>query len=321
MNPVLIGAGLAAGNTALNSIGIGQQTGASKDLMDYQWKNFTSPQAQVRSVAAAGLNPAAVLSEGKGSFASPSVSMPTVSPVQMDGVDTLANYLVAKTQAEKNKVDTKLTDIEAQSKQFELDLNKTYAKPERVSNLLAAWKSMRLQDDEHARNEWLNAKEKFLADLAGIQKDTAQKVLDNMDTQIQQENKQRAEDIKLTQEKQRTEKTSQSANTAAARASNSQADVNTELQKIHSIEREVLEAGKVDKINSYLAELREKKMLSDERYQELRERIRSIKNRQDYADKHAWYGDFLNFMDDLSYYMSKFNPLNMVKPADIAPSK
>lgn len=242
MNPVLIGAGLAAGNAALNSIGIGQQIDASKDLMDYQWKNYTSPQAQVRNLAAAGLNPAAVLSEGKGSFASPSVAMPSVSPVQMDGVDTLANYLVAKTQAEKNKVDTKLTDIEAQSKQFELDLNRTFAKPERISNLLAAWKSMRLQDDEHARNEWLNAKEKFLSDLAGIQKDTAKKVLDNMDTQIKQENKQREESIKLTQEQQKTQQTQQGANVAAANASNTQADVNRAVRRLQSALADVEES-------------------------------------------------------------------------------
>ena len=120
MSPLLIGAGMAAGNTALNAIGIGQQTGASKDLMRYQWDNFMSPAAQVREMAKAGLNPAAMFGEGKGSFASPSVAMPSSIPVQMGGVDTLANYLVAKSQAKKNDVDTHLLDIEAQNKQFDL---------------------------------------------------------------------------------------------------------------------------------------------------------------------------------------------------------
>ena len=117
MSPLLIGAGMAAGNTALNAIGIGQQTGASKDLMRYQWDNFMSPAAQVREMAKAGLNPAAMFGDGKGAFASPSVAMPSSIPVQMGGVDTLANYVVAKSQAKKNDVDTHLLDIEAQNKQ------------------------------------------------------------------------------------------------------------------------------------------------------------------------------------------------------------
>ena len=103
MSPLLIGAGLAAGNTALNAIGIGQQTGASEDLMKYQWDNFMSPRAQVREMAAAGLNPGAVLGSGKCTFAAPSVGIPSVSPVQIGGVDTLANYLVAKSQAKRNE--------------------------------------------------------------------------------------------------------------------------------------------------------------------------------------------------------------------------
>ena len=187
MSPLLIGAGMAAGNTALNAIGIGQQTGASKDLMRYQWDNFMSPAAQVREMAKAGLNPAAMFGDGKGAFASPSVAMPSSIPVQMGGVDTLANYLVAKSQAKKNDVDTHLLDIEAQNKQFELDLNRAFASKERVANLLSAYKALQLQDDEHSRNEWQIAKEKALSELTGIQKDTAQKVLDNMDTQIMQE--------------------------------------------------------------------------------------------------------------------------------------
>ena len=230
MSPLLIGAGMAAGNTALNAIGIGQQTGASKDLMRYQWDNFMSPAAQVREMAKAGLNPAAMFGDGKGAFASPSVAMPSSIPVQMGGVDTLANYLVAKSQAKKNDVDTHLLDIEAQNKQFELDLNRAFASKERVANLLSAYKALQLQDDEHSRNEWQIAKEKALSELTGIKKDTAQKVLDNMDTQIMQENKQREESINLTKEKQKTEKTAQSSNLASARYSNALADTEDGLR-------------------------------------------------------------------------------------------
>ena len=240
MSPLLIGAGMAAGNTALNAIGIGKQTEASKDLMRYQWDNFMSPAAQVREMAKAGLNPAAMFGEGKGSFASPSVAMPSSIPVQMGGVDTLANYLVAKSQAKKNDVDTHLLDIEAQNKQFELDLNRAFASKERVANLLSAYKALQLQDDEHSRNEWQIAKEKALSELTGIQKDTAQKVLDNMDTQIMQENKQREESINLTKEKQKTEKTAQSSNLASARYSNALADTEDGLRELKKASQIIL---------------------------------------------------------------------------------
>ena len=74
----------------LVNLGIGnylqdRQLSKSKELLDYQWKNFQSPEAQVRSMAAAGLNPAATLG-GHGSFAAPSASLPSTAPVQVDGV-------------------------------------------------------------------------------------------------------------------------------------------------------------------------------------------------------------------------------------------
>lgn len=285
MSPLLIGAGMAAGNTALNAIGIGQQTGASEDLMKYQWDNFMSPRAQVREMAAAGLNPGAVLGSGKGSFASPSVGMPSVAPVQIGGVDTLANYLVAKSQAKRNEVDTKLLDIEAQNKQFELDLNRCFSSKERVANLLSAYKALQLQDDEHSRNEWLIAKEKALSELSGIQKDTAKKVLDNMDTQIMQENKQREESIKLTKEQQKTEKSSQSANYASAQNQRAQALLNKEIQSIKHVEREVAETGKLDQIDALLADYRRDKMLSDEEYEEAKKRFDALKRINKAIDK------------------------------------
>ena len=110
MSPLLIGAGMAAGNTALNAIGIGQQTGASKDLMRYQWDNFMSPAAQVREMAKAGLNPAAMFGDGKGAFASPSAAMPSSIPVQMGGVDTLANYFGLQYQANEYQHRSSLLD-------------------------------------------------------------------------------------------------------------------------------------------------------------------------------------------------------------------
>ena len=166
----------------------------------------------------------------------------------------ISNYIMAKSQAKKNGAEVKNLDIDAEAKQFELDLNKLFSSPERVANLTAAWKNVRLQDDEHNIKQWTAAKEKALSELSGVQRDTAQKVLDNMDIQIKQENKQREEDIKLTQEKQRTEKTSQSANVASANASNAAASVSRENRRLQAALADIEEAGKLDKINSLIAE-------------------------------------------------------------------
>ena len=53
-----------------------------------------------------------------------------------------------------------------------------------------------------------------------------------MDTVIQQENKQREENIKLTQENRKLKGTQQTANRAAARASNTQANVNEQETRL-----------------------------------------------------------------------------------------
>lgn len=83
-----------------------------------------------------------------------------------------------------------------------------------------------------------------------------------MDTQINQENKQREESIKLTQEQQKTEGTKQVANRAAANASNSQAAVNRENRRLQAALADVEEAGKTDKIKSLISEYRKNGSLS-----------------------------------------------------------
>lgn len=320
-----IGALGSIGSTILNGIlnrdSMDRQVAASKELMDYEWDKFKSPRAMVGALAAAGINPAVAFGNNSGAVATPSPVMPSSSVPQLGIVPDVATFVKAMVEAKKANVDISNIEVDTQAKQFELELSRVWSNPEKVVNLVQSWKNVMLSNDAHSLNEWKIESEKALSGLNGIKRDTAKKLFDNMDIQIEQENRQREEGINLTKEKQLTEKTAQSANVASARASNTQADVNIEMKKIHSIEREVLESGKFDRINAYLAELREKKMLSDEHYEELRQRIRGIKNRQDYADKHQWYGDFLNLMDDVSFYLSKFNPLNMVKPMDIAPSK
>lgn len=110
LSGVIGGLPSAGVNMLLNTIGMKQQKDAAKDMMDYQWKNFQSPQAQVNALAAAGINPAVALGQGgTGAFASPSPSMPSSVPVAVDGV---ANMLSSLTQLKKVDKENELVDQE-----------------------------------------------------------------------------------------------------------------------------------------------------------------------------------------------------------------
>ena len=252
-------------NTGLGILGQSMVNKQARDNYQWQYDNFLSPKAQVKSMTAAGLNPAAVFGNNAPVLNSGGLSIPAnpLGGIGTTSLSDISNYIMAKSQAKKNGAEVKNLDIDAEAKQFELDLNKLFSSPERVANLTAAWKNVRLQDDEHNIKEWTAAKEKALSELQGVQRDTAQKVLDNMDIQIKQENKQREEDIKLTQEKQRTEKTSQSANVASANASNAAASVSRENRRLQAALADIEEAGKTEKINSLIAEYKKNGILSD----------------------------------------------------------
>ena len=253
-------------NGSIGLIGQNQQINKSKELLDYQWNKMYSPLAQVKNLASAGVNPAAAFGNNAPVLNSGGqLSMPdnAFGGIGTSSLTDISNYLLAKANAKKAGADTRKADAEADAVSFENELNRVFKQPERVANLMSAYKAIQLQDDEHSKNEWLIAKEKALSELSGIQKDTAKKVFDNMDTQIQLENKQRQEEINLIQEKQKTEKTAQSANTASANASNTQADVNRATRRLQSALADVEESGKTYKIESLISEYQKNKSISD----------------------------------------------------------
>ena len=229
----------------------GQAFNRQKELMDYQmklqdeqFKKYTSPQAQVSNLAAAGINPAVAMGNQSPVFA-PSPSSGAVAPAQF-GIGTtsltdLAQYLLAKAQAKKADVETKNIDIDTEAKKFELELSKWFSAPEKVANITLAWKNVMLKDDEHNINEWKKVTEETLSQLKGIERDSAKKLFDNMDTVIQQENKQREESIKLTQEKQGTERTQQTANRASARASEASAKASESQAKLNEHQQQLID--------------------------------------------------------------------------------
>lgn len=108
--PIALGALALGGGAALNSWANSQNRENAeyslemqKRLMDYEWKNFNSPKAQIASLAEAGLNPAVAL--GQGGFVrgvSPSGSAPQLaqSDIGLSGQD-FANTILALSQAKK----------------------------------------------------------------------------------------------------------------------------------------------------------------------------------------------------------------------------
>lgn len=93
--------GAALVNSALNYATMGKQIERSKELMQYEWDNFKSPKAQVKALAAAGINPAVALGQGGTGFVStPQPNLPSSIAPQVSGMD-LANFVNAMAQAKK----------------------------------------------------------------------------------------------------------------------------------------------------------------------------------------------------------------------------
>lgn len=309
-----LGKGMASsfGNNVVNGVfglignEIAQQN--ARDNFKYQWDNYLSPKVQVKNLAAAGINPAAAMGNQAPVLSSAGLDLPQnpLGGIGTSSLTEISNYLLAKANAKKAGADTRKADAEADAVTFENELNRVFKQPERVANLMSAYKSMQLQDDEHSRNEWLTAKEKALSELSGIQRDTAKKVFDNMDIQIQLENKQRQEDIKLTQEKQKTEKTNQSANVASANASNTQADVNRQVRRLQSALADIEESGKTYKIESLISEYEKNKSISDADAQEANIKLARLRELE-YKRDSRLFGEVDNFLEWIKGKVSIFH--------------
>lgn len=120
-------------NYGINNLIQDRQVRKSKELLDYQWKNYQSPEAQVKSMAAAGLNPAVTLG-GNGSFAAPSASLPTTAPVQIDGVSDMLSSL---TQLKKVDKENELVDQEIYKTLSEKGLIDEQRHGQVIANLIA----------------------------------------------------------------------------------------------------------------------------------------------------------------------------------------
>lgn len=305
----------AVGNTISSIGGALFQNELGKANEKRQWDEYYSPKAQVRNMAAAGINPAVAF--GNQSPVLTSGGQMQMPDVQNLGIGTTAlseigNYLNAAANAKKAGVDTrsaeediKLKQIEQSRNSFENKLRQQFGLKQAAQDLALSEANVRLAqlsgdnaELDKAIKEYTKAKEKAMSECAENQRDILSKELANKDTELKLSN--------------RVLKTQGDANIASANASNTQADINREVRKLRSIEREIAETGKMDKIDEYLSELKRNKMLNDKEYEEFRTKFLSLKNRNDYGDKNKWYRDFYNILDDVETYLNKLNPLKGV---------
>lgn len=127
--PLALGALAAAGGAAMNSIANDQNKSNAqyslamqKDLLDYQWKNFNSPKAQVDSLVDAGLNPSVAFGQGGMRGIAPSGQAPQLSQsdIGLSGQD-MANTILALSQAKKAGSDAAGVDLDRKIKEATLD--------------------------------------------------------------------------------------------------------------------------------------------------------------------------------------------------------
>lgn len=305
--------GMSLGESVFNGIAslFGQKVAndQARENFDYQWDKAYSPQAQVRNLAAAGINPAVAFGNnspvftGSGQFSIPENPL---GGVFSHSLSDIANLYNAKANAKKAGAETKNLDIDTQAKEFELNLSKFFSAPEKVAAITLAWKNVMLKNDEHNINEWKQETEKALSQLKGIERDSAQKLFENMDTVIEQENKQRSENIKLTQEKQKTEGTQQTANRAAARASNTQADVNEQEQRLRRALADIEVSGSSFKLEALLRSYERDNAISAADKKEAQVKLARLKDLESKRDS-SLFGEVDSFLEWLKNKVTIFH--------------
>lgn len=301
MNPIVLGSLVSAGGSLLGSIGsqmfnrsnMAEQVAASKELMDYQWKNFNSPAAQISALNQKGLGANAYLG-GKGSVGTPSPSMPSSAPISLDGVTDLSgisSYIMSVANAKKAGMDTKLSEqeiknkeVERQRNEFELNLRKEFGKDIQTAELANAYMYLVLASDtsdlneqEKRLNDWRIASEKAVSQANEHNRDILKQRLENMPVAINLENR-------LNEEKIKSEKASQSASYASAEAAHEQANVSRENRRLQAALADIEEDTKSYKIESLISEYQRNGWLSEADANEARlraSRLHSIELRRD----------------------------------------
>lgn len=264
----LLGAGMSQ---SYNERNMNLQEMHARSLAKYQWDNFTSPQAQVASLRAAGMNPAAMAEGGKVSGSAPSINMPSSAPVSVPGIfdiSALAQMIHSIASAKKAGADVPVAEETAKNiaadtalKNFQNELNQLFGKEFKSVELAQSYRNLLLLADSHDLNEiekaigeYKKETEKAVASAKGSEAQIIRQRLENNPTLIALENKLKEEQIK-------TEKSVQANQYASA--SNSR-----ELRRLNAALADIEETGKQDKIKALLNKYKAENQISDSDYQE-----------------------------------------------------
>lgn len=242
--------GVLGGSALLGVGGTLLQNKLGRDNMEYQWNNYYSPQAQVRNMAKAGINPAVAFGNQSPTLSSGGqLQMPDAPNfgVGTTAINELGSYFKSLADAKKAGADTKLvgaqtdkalTEVEAQK--LANEFTKKYGNQKWLNdlsmayqNILLAQKTNDLKEVEKAIAHWKEVGEKAISESNEHTRDMLAKDLANKDTEIRLSNK-------LLQEKANTEKSVQAANLASARYSHSLADTEDGLRELKKASQTIL---------------------------------------------------------------------------------
>ena len=196
----------AVGNTISSIGGALVQNELGKANEKRQWDEYYSPKAQVRNMAAAGINPAVAFGNQSPVLTSGGqMQMPDVPNLGIGttALSEIGNYLNAAANAKKAGVDTrsaeediKLKQIEQSRNSFENKLRQQFGLKQAAQDLALSEANVRLAqlsgdnaELEKAIKEYTKAKEKALSECAENQRDILSKELANKDTELKLSNR------------------------------------------------------------------------------------------------------------------------------------
>lgn len=302
-----VASGVASlGNTLLSNFlgrsNMDKQVKQAIELMDYQWNHYQSPSAQVAAYGAAGLNPAVMFGSPQGQLATPSVNQPTPSYAPVDmlrGMDGFANYIRAVAEAKKAGVETRnlekdleLKQVDQETKEFALSLQKLYGNRQKVLELSLLRRNIVLAMDNHDINEydklikeWDSMTASIVNEAEGYKKGILKKQFDNEDARLRLSN--------------RVLEGQGTAAFAAAEVSKSQAEVNRENRRLQGALADIEESTKSAKIESLISEYEKNGWLNEADANEARlraSRLHGVDLRRDNSR-------FFKAVDDLSEWI------------------
>lgn len=303
--------GMSAAQGFLNSVGsvVSSKIQSSQQMKDWreQWNTAYSPQAQVRNLAAAGINPAVafgqnapVLSSGPSvpSVAAPSIGVQGLSDVG-SYIQALANAKLAGASEKKTQVETDRIFAEKDAVELQNQITREYGLKQAAELLAKTSKEVALlasQDDvaksEKALNDFKSLTEQVLAAYHGKQKELLEKDLESYYIKLQGN---------LAEQKSRIQ-----ANQANANQANTQASVNRENRRLQAALADIEEGSKSEKMQSLISEYLKNGDLSDADAKEARLRLSRLNQIEYSRDNSVLFEAVDNFAEWLKSKISIF---------------